>query len=774
MAYNKYQKIGWKDHIVEYPNRYIETDNGDGTVTHVKDEGNVVQEGTPFSASNLERMDQGIYDAHDQLTEQTKKDGVFKNGPQLVTTTAPTALNITYEGRTLFNVIPNGAGGFDDTGSTQQEVTISKGWTASFWGTAGGGLDDRYVKYGRTSQKLHATSYSNMRRNFKIDNTKLYIALIAVRGDGAGSGQMKIETADGAYVKASAQSHGSQYWQETYALFKGSDFSTNDMMVKLYQHSSGAVWFDGLRIFEISQAEYDAISAGLYSQDELGAKYPYVERVVPTRNPATVVVGKNIFPTPNSFFLESDTENGWLVGTGNKHTVRGLKPGQQLTLSFLSKPTPNSTEGASFIIYYQDKNGNEIKYDLLYTPLTAGESFNEKTFTTPENCYAVALYGYALSHTRSRYFKNIQLEFGDTATAYTPYDEDVEYVIADLYDGEYIKEVDGNRVKHKKAEHTIMDGSRALNNTDAADTIVAGYRAFYFLNSSFDAIKTSTAIGKIVIDHTGRKLVGTTDATPTSVDYDYYVGGSWFRFLVSNDLTGFTDTLAITSNMWKGYLNGWKYTGDGTTHTWASLVDGAAAPTQTEAYVADPANMPSGFYPMEMVYEIDYTFDEFVKGEFGLSLQEGSNIVELTQSVVVEEVVTPTLTSGNEYAVIGEEYVWSSPDNPMDHVPTKYLTVFKNGQPDPSWTSATSAYISFEWMKTDGELYDPTAKYTVTYIANHIKGGSPRADFVYNTSLKSTVSEATNDIADLQRQNGLQDLQIYKLLTAAKANGWTV
>lgn len=60
-----YQTTDWKDHIVEYPNRYIEVDNGDGTITHTKDEGNVVQEGTPFSASNLNKQEKGIFEANE-------------------------------------------------------------------------------------------------------------------------------------------------------------------------------------------------------------------------------------------------------------------------------------------------------------------------------------------------------------------------------------------------------------------------------------------------------------------------------------------------------------------------------------------------------------------------------------------------------------------------------------------------------------------------------------------------------------------------------------
>lgn len=62
-----YTKTNWQDHIVEYPNRYRQVQNPDGSITLAKDPGNVVQQGTPLSATNLNKIEQGIADAHDQI-----------------------------------------------------------------------------------------------------------------------------------------------------------------------------------------------------------------------------------------------------------------------------------------------------------------------------------------------------------------------------------------------------------------------------------------------------------------------------------------------------------------------------------------------------------------------------------------------------------------------------------------------------------------------------------------------------------------------------------
>lgn len=60
MAYDWNQ---WQDHVTEHENRYREIDNGDGTITHEAVEGEVLQQGTPQSATNFNHMEEGITNA---------------------------------------------------------------------------------------------------------------------------------------------------------------------------------------------------------------------------------------------------------------------------------------------------------------------------------------------------------------------------------------------------------------------------------------------------------------------------------------------------------------------------------------------------------------------------------------------------------------------------------------------------------------------------------------------------------------------------------------
>ena len=55
-----YLRTLWKDHVVQYPNRFTETPNGDGTTEHVASPGTVLQLGTTQDAAHFNNMEAGI------------------------------------------------------------------------------------------------------------------------------------------------------------------------------------------------------------------------------------------------------------------------------------------------------------------------------------------------------------------------------------------------------------------------------------------------------------------------------------------------------------------------------------------------------------------------------------------------------------------------------------------------------------------------------------------------------------------------------------------
>lgn len=58
---NEYPAVHFLDHVVEFPGRFREVANPDGTIDHEAAEGEIIQQGTPLSAYNMNKMDHGIW-----------------------------------------------------------------------------------------------------------------------------------------------------------------------------------------------------------------------------------------------------------------------------------------------------------------------------------------------------------------------------------------------------------------------------------------------------------------------------------------------------------------------------------------------------------------------------------------------------------------------------------------------------------------------------------------------------------------------------------------
>lgn len=62
-----YERIVWKNKEVERPRTFEKIENPDGTITLVPAEGNIIEPGTPIIAENMNKIEQGIEDAHSAI-----------------------------------------------------------------------------------------------------------------------------------------------------------------------------------------------------------------------------------------------------------------------------------------------------------------------------------------------------------------------------------------------------------------------------------------------------------------------------------------------------------------------------------------------------------------------------------------------------------------------------------------------------------------------------------------------------------------------------------
>lgn len=55
-----YKRTNWKDHVVERPRTYTETSNDDGSKTYTPAPGEILQQGTPQSATNFNNLEENL------------------------------------------------------------------------------------------------------------------------------------------------------------------------------------------------------------------------------------------------------------------------------------------------------------------------------------------------------------------------------------------------------------------------------------------------------------------------------------------------------------------------------------------------------------------------------------------------------------------------------------------------------------------------------------------------------------------------------------------
>jgi hypothetical protein len=73
-----YAKTTWVDRIVQFSNRFTKTNESSGSVDLTPFTGTVAQAGTPLSAANMNKMEQGIYDAYNTAMPLQREVAILK------------------------------------------------------------------------------------------------------------------------------------------------------------------------------------------------------------------------------------------------------------------------------------------------------------------------------------------------------------------------------------------------------------------------------------------------------------------------------------------------------------------------------------------------------------------------------------------------------------------------------------------------------------------------------------------------------------------------
>lgn len=200
---------------------------------------------------------------------------------------------------------------------------------------------------------------------------------------------------------------------------------------------------------------------------------------------------------------------------------------------------------------------------------------------------------------------------------------------------------------------------------------------------------------------------------------------------VSNTDSGWGDNYTPTADEIKAYFKGWRmftastdytpYNGTGVkawypvtriTEVWQSQYGSSTIPTVL-------ASNKDYWQPYRLIYEQATPTTEIVPTTNNhFRLVEGENVLEVSEGMIVREVVTPFVSDTHVFINRGHD----STTGILIYKVDKLLNVRKNGEIDPSWivqdtTNIDPIYIfGNERYFNETHNYDPAAVYTVDYI----------------------------------------------------------
>jgi hypothetical protein len=522
-----------------------------------------------------------------------------------------------------------------------------------------------------------------------------------------------------------------------------------ELEVTSFGTAADVVNFDDLITYSLSTTDFDKLD--ILTSDEVAEKYGYVDSVKHIQNPVFVSYGKNHNPS----FNEADSLHA------NATVVEPYK------LEFTHS---SITSGATFKIKtvtnqsftFSCTHDGAIEVRSESGSLITSTTGSSVTFTATTEITEIRFVNQTVNVKAT--FTNPQLELGSVATTFeaqnNTYLYGVDFQIGSDVEGTVKDRLyyhEGWKVLKRWEKDVVLDGSLGWEYS-------SNYTGYKRVKASL-GINLSNFSNHNLIKFDGKiiKRISTTTNSSSDESFIYDMsgkGGIWITISDTDSgwLEAWTGT-TLTEAWIDANFNGWRYTGDGTTHTWVSKYDGANSPTQTLAYVS--ANRASGMTDdnaYKLSYQLADAVVEPVTMEGDLTLIEGLNQVELTEGVIVREPIKEFVLGNGYYRFNDVDYS----NTLLDYRTLKILDIYKGTDKDTSnWiTESTKAYGNERGKIEEGKL-DDTKSYYVTYLVldKHLfTANAIEAEGTYNTNLKTVVDKHTDQIADLNTKQSQQDI----------------
>ncbi|MFK4472461.1 hypothetical protein ABH897_002185 [Paenibacillus sp. RC73] len=413
-------------------------------------------------------------------------------------------------------------------------------------------------------------------------------------------------------------------------------------------------YFEAVRIYEISATDYTALA--LMTGEQIDAKYPYVDSVMPVRNPYAIRYGENLLPS----FYEWQT-TGHKVSINSPYSIEGellssaigtdaysvislgVIPNKEYTVTNPAESTGKiriSSYNAAGTriqgIFIKPGETRVIKMDAAAVRIGVNLSgviqytneFNVDTWTWPVG-------------TKYKFYAPI-LSIGSTLKPFKPREDSMLALQTELYadpvtgaNADTVYERDGQYFKSKKWRSLVLDGTLSWAIGDTSSTGLKQVKVVGLVSGAVTASGWATKFdGKIIPQGT---TGSTTDTNAVTGAGDLYIS-------VATADSGWGDSYTPTANEIKAYFMGWRMRNQTTldpytsgVKAWGSLVSGG-----TDYYTNTLPNTVAPDYktPYQLVYQLATPTVEPITSEGQLSFVEGDNQVEVGTGIVLRERAT--------------------------------------------------------------------------------------------------------------------------------------
>lgn len=494
-------------------------------------------------------------------------------------------------------------------------------------------------------------------------------------------------------------------------------------------------------LYEVADESYSKILVD-WDADEVMRRYPVVEGVQHLQGVGVFAEGDNLLPPFTEWALHANAKvisPYELEMTGiNAHynTVRfSVLPNQTYTIENVV-----TGAGTSATIVGRQANPTYNGTGRYVQFLGSGKA----SFTTDASAYEIYVNMYIASGVSlTATFTKPMLTLGSVAKPFVP--RNPSYLFADVKLGaignakDLLYEQDGRWLLRKSVERdVVLDGS-VMNVLSTINT-----------HPTFKIVNASTLGSWLIRVGTLTKFNGSQLKSKLSAGWSSQDGSDAFEVTssllisTSNTDSGFTDAYSPTKDDWKRYFNGWKYS-DGI--TWTSVTGNGQTATVQVALDTKPTDYTP--YKLSYVLATPQIIDVTDKVEGALKVN-GLTQVEVMSGVIRREKVVPY--EGGTYFNINHLDIPSS----FLRYRTNYIVaIFKNGVKDNSWTILSNREKGYggavaQIVKSSGD-YDPTAEYTVTYIAldkHQLTANPTSVKLTYAQNIRTAVDDLVDKVED--------------------------